>query len=223
MDCGDAEVGSVVSSPPSVSTPRSRTRASTVTSAAACTPAASAAASDILSSPRSLNRYLNQLAHAKAVCDKRLVELGCDDPYGSGSANDATYISGKGLAGETVSSTTTDTCSTDQPLTFEAVMNSTFTRRFFYAYLLEENQQDLLGLWSAVEELRKADRALWHQLATEIFYCYINKPTGAVQVGEFDQCHFMQPPAITRRVQRPSTIAGSALHSETHRVVSSWR
>ena len=43
--------------------------------------------------------------------------------------------------------------------------------------LQEEGQHDLLGFWSAVEELRRADRTLWHQLATEIFYGYVNKPT----------------------------------------------
>ena len=34
-----------------------------------------------------------------------------------------------------------------------------------------------MGFWSAVEELRRADRTKWHQIATEIFYCYINKST----------------------------------------------
>ena len=43
--------------------------------------------------------------------------------------------------------------------------------------LQDEGQHDLLGFWSAVEELRRADRTLWHQLATEIFYGYVNKPT----------------------------------------------
>ena len=43
--------------------------------------------------------------------------------------------------------------------------------------LQEEGQHDLLGFWSAVEELRRSDRTLWHQLATEIFYGYVNKTT----------------------------------------------
>lgn len=36
-----------------------------------------------LSSPRHMKRYIQQLVHAKSVCEKRLNELGCD-PYGSG-------------------------------------------------------------------------------------------------------------------------------------------
>ena len=45
--------------------------------------------------------------------------------------------------------------------------------------LLMKILQDLLGFWAAVEELREADKTLWHQLATEIFYTYINKPSKA--------------------------------------------
>lgn len=67
-------------------------------------------------------------------------------------------------------------------LSFQSVMNSAFTRKFFYSYLEEENQQDLLGFWAGVEELRKAEKTLWHQLATELFYSYINKPNGCIQV-----------------------------------------
>ena len=62
-------------------------------------------------------------------------------------------------------------------------MNSAFTRKFFYSYLEEENQQDLLGFWLGVEELRKAEKTLWHQLATELFYSYINKPNGSIHVS----------------------------------------
>ena len=39
-----------------------------------------------------------------------------------------------------------------------------------------------LGFWTAVEELKEADRTQWHQLATEIFYAYINKPNGAIRI-----------------------------------------
>jgi len=33
-----------------------------------------------------------------------------------------------------------------------------------------------------VEELKESDRTQWHQLATEIFYTYINKPNGAIRI-----------------------------------------
>ena len=56
-------------------------------------------------------------------------------------------------------------------------MGSALTRRSFYTFLQDEGQHDLLGFWSAVEELRHADRTLWHQLATEAFYGYVNKPS----------------------------------------------
>ena len=42
--------------------------------------------------------------------------------------------------------------------------------------------QDLLGFWTAVEELKEAEKTLWHQLATEIFYTFINKPVKVVKV-----------------------------------------
>ena len=73
-------------------------------------------------------------------------------------------------------------------ISFGAVMSSALTRRSFYAFLQDEGQHDLLGFWSAVEELRRADRTLWHQLATEIFYGYVNKPTddGAGVQGKED-------------------------------------
>jgi sorting nexin-25 len=129
-------------------------------------PAAPTSSSDLLS-PRHMKRYLSQLAHAKGVCERRLNELGCDPNGGGGSI-------------DSISASSSDPF--DQSLTFDAVMNSAFTRRFFYSYLQEENQQDLLGFWSAAEELRRADRTLWHQLATEIFYGFVNKPNGAVQV-----------------------------------------
>ena len=42
--------------------------------------------------------------------------------------------------------------------------------------------QDLLGFWTAVEELKEAEKTLWHQLATEIFYTFINKPAKVIKV-----------------------------------------
>ncbi len=55
--------------------------------------------------------------------------------------------------------------------------------RYFSAYLEEERQGDLLAFWSAVQELKEADRTMWHHLATEIFYAFINKSDISLQVS----------------------------------------
>eukprot|EP00095_Tigriopus_kingsejongensis_P007816 snap_masked-scaffold204_size260821-processed-gene-1.8 protein:Tk07816 transcript:snap_masked-scaffold204_size260821-processed-gene-1.8-mRNA-1 annotation:"sorting nexin-25" len=116
--------------------------------------------SDLLS-PQNMKRYINQLVHVKGVCEKRLNELGCD------------------RFGREMSA---DNREKESHLTFEEVMESPLTRKYFYSYLEEEHHEDLLGFWAAVDELKSADRTLWHQLGTEIFYGYINKPSSVVNV-----------------------------------------
>lgn len=44
--------------------------------------------------------------------------------------------------------------------------------------------QDLVGYWSAVEELRIAHRNQWHQLGAEIFYTFIRSPTAEIKVDK---------------------------------------
>lgn len=112
-----------------------------------------------LLSPQNMKRYINQLVHVKGVCEKRLNELGCD------------------RLGREVQE-----FRENESLSFDRVMNSPLTRKYFYSYLEEEHHEELLGFWAAVEELRGADRTLWHQLGTEIFYGYINKPSSLVSV-----------------------------------------
>ncbi len=102
----------------------------------------------------SVKHYIKQLLHAKTLCDRRLTELGCLESGGSSN-------SPEGSSGSHVS--------------FKVVMNSAFTRKFFSRHLEENGRQDLLGFWSSVQELRTASRTEWHQLATEIYYGYINK------------------------------------------------
>ena len=55
-----------------------------------------------------------------------------------------------------------------QILSFAAIMNSPFSRRYFYAFLENQGKQDLLGFWAAVEELKESEKLFWHQLATGI-------------------------------------------------------
>jgi len=93
-------------------------------------------------------RYLAQLRHAQRLCESRLAVLGRGGDFGPSSA-------GK--------------------ISFRRVLASASTRRHFASFLDEEGQGDLLAFWSSVEELKEADRKLWHQLATDVFYSFINK------------------------------------------------
>ena len=58
-------------------------------------------------------------------------------------------------------------------------------KRYFYAFL-ESNykREELLGFWSSVQELRDSNKTEWHQIATEIFYTYINKPTRVIRMSK---------------------------------------
>ena len=109
-----------------------------------------------------LKTYIGQLVRAKTVCEDRLLELGFD-PYK-----------------ESLPDLDQGRC---KNLSFAAIMNSSFSRRFFYHYLEQQNMQDLLGFWAAVEELKEAEKTLWHQLCTEIFYTYINNPSTVIKVS----------------------------------------
>ena len=147
-----------------------------------------------LDEQKRLQRYIGQLVHAKSLCDNRLrylekrkrsLEENGKEPFGND--NQEADMSNPMMAEHHIS------------LAFDAIMNSPFSRRYFYSYLekfgkevnLGEKHnkdqraftklgtppyQDLLGFWAAVEELKNSDKKVWHQLATEIFYTYINKP-----------------------------------------------
>ena len=108
-----------------------------------------------------MGQMREQIAHlvrAKAECEDKLEALGNPDLESC----------------EQLLSFSTVQC---KNLSFATIMNSgPFTRRYFYQFLEHLEQQDLLGFWAAIEELKVADRTLWHQLGTEIFYTYINKP-----------------------------------------------
>ena len=156
-----------------------------------------------------LENYIGQLVRAKCVCETRLQELGCDPfardldhqpqppqpaPAGLNMADQIKSLSSELPMYRSATTDTVDAApsasfslmsSRSKDLTFMSIMNSPFTRRYFYKFLEEtqDGKQDLLGFWAAVEELRSADRTLWHQLATEIFYAYINKPSPVVLVN----------------------------------------
>ena len=46
------------------------------------------------------------------------------------------------------------------------------------------SSQGLIGYWTAVEELRAADKSSWHQLGAEIFYTYITIPTAEIKIDK---------------------------------------
>ena len=143
-----------------------------------------------------LQRYIGQLVQAKTLCDNRLRYLDRSNRMAGGPSkeagvNESQYYEApmsNTMMGQQVIS-----------LAFDAIMNSPFSRRYFYSYLekhgkrgenaVKNNREqrpfaksltppyhDLLGFWAAVEELKNSDKKVWHQLATEIFYTYINKP-----------------------------------------------
>lgn len=114
-----------------------------------------------------MREQIAHLVRAKAECEDKLQALGMD----------CKQAADKQSEGELLSFSTVQ-C---KNLSFATIMTSgPFTRRYFYQFLEHLEQQDLLGFWAAIEELKVADRTLWHQLGTEIFYTYINKPFSKV-------------------------------------------
>ena len=120
---------------------------------------------------KSNNDVVTQLVKAKTVTDYRLEVLGCDPSVKLGNENGKSPI--------------LDEIDGRQNLSFAAIMKSAFSRRYFYAFL-ESNykREELLGFWSSVQELRDSNKTEWHQIATEIFYTYINKPTRVIRMSK---------------------------------------
>ena len=133
-------------------------------------------------------RYIGQLVQAKTLCDNRIRYLEKHNRTTERKKSDENRNDPEGYMTSTVIG---QQCIS---LAFDSIMRSPFSRRYFYSYLEQHGNvlgqdgqrsantvvatpyQDLLGFWAAVEELRSSDKKIWHQLATEIFYTYINKP-----------------------------------------------
>ena len=117
-----------------------------------------------------------QLVRAKADCEEKLVALGKSHP-GEIKLDQQSHDN-------------FNTIFQCKSLSFATIMNSgPFTRRYFYQFLEQLEQQDLLGFWAAVEELKVAEKTLWHQLSTELFYTYINQPFSKVLTRRVDRSY----------------------------------
>ena len=79
---------------------------------------------------------ISRLVRAKSICEDRLQELG--DPGFKLSNDDSSSSSGGGGGSFKACRKT---------LSFGAIMNSPFSRRYFYTFLEQQHMADLLGFW----------------------------------------------------------------------------
>ncbi|KAK7865188.1 hypothetical protein R5R35_012045 [Gryllus longicercus] len=112
---------------------------------------------------RQVQRYIHQLTYAKSQCEKQLAALGCAS-CGVEEAMEATALSGRKI------------------LQLDTLLENPLCRQFLAEFLDQAGDKLLLKCWEAVEELKQANRCDWHQLATDIFYKYINNPSPAISV-----------------------------------------
>ncbi|KAK3892859.1 hypothetical protein Pcinc_003300 [Petrolisthes cinctipes] len=136
---------------------------------------------------RNLKRYINQLTYAKAQCERRISVL--TSGRGGGESSSGNGEKGEGTpdtAGSTpdLFSNSLQNLPGRKILMFQALLESALARRYFSIYLDEIGQGALISFWSAVQELRHADKRLHHQLATEIFYTYLSPQTPPIKVDK---------------------------------------
>lgn len=112
---------------------------------------------------RQIQRYIHQLTYVKSQCEKQLALLGCDN-CGVEEAMEATVLSGRKI------------------LQLTTILQNPVSREYLSEFLGQTNDKLLLQCWEAVEELQNANRCYWHQLATDIFYKYINNPSPVISV-----------------------------------------
>lgn len=71
-----------------------------------------------------------------------------------------------------------------QVLALQTVLEHVLGRKYLTQFLQTLASQDLIRFWSAVEELRTAQRKNWHQLGAEIFYTFIRNHTSEIKVDK---------------------------------------
>lgn len=94
-------------------------------------------------SAKKLKKYISQLSYAKRECERQLDKLGKE------SIEDSKKV----------------------PLS--TVLHHLTGRKYLSQFLETLASQDLIRFWSAVEELKTAQRKNWHQIGAEIFYSFI--------------------------------------------------
>ncbi|XP_053678595.1 sorting nexin-25-like, partial [Anopheles nili] len=102
-----------------------------------------------------LRKYIQQLSFAKNQCEKCLAKLGWE-----GSV------------------------SNDVDLSIADILSTVVGRRYLTAFLEPMNAGTLVGYYTTVEELRRANRSAWHQLGAEIFYTYIRAPNSEIPLDK---------------------------------------
>ncbi|XP_054719847.1 sorting nexin-25-like [Uloborus diversus] len=121
---------------------------------------------------RNLSRYLNQLRFAKSQCEKRLRSVGGPDYVSSPRAGvdtlikDSSYIPGQKV------------------LSMSVIMQSSLCRRHFSKFLQKEEVHSLLGFWEAVEDMKHADKEIWHKLGNDIVQMYVHNQTSGVRLNK---------------------------------------
>ena len=56
---------------------------------------------------------------------------------------------------------------------FQVLLDSAFARKYFAIYLDEIGGGSLLSFWTAVQELKQADKKQHYQLGMEIYHTYL--------------------------------------------------
>ncbi|XP_030745715.1 sorting nexin-25 isoform X1 [Sitophilus oryzae] len=112
-----------------------------------------------ITAAKKLKKTINHLTMAKNMCDKKLLNLGCDLGFQCGD-------------------------DFNKVLPLITVLDHILGRKFLSQFLQTLASHDLVRFWIAVEELRTAQRNQWHQLGAEIFYTFIRNPISEIKVDK---------------------------------------
>ncbi|KAB7500724.1 Sorting nexin-25, partial [Armadillidium nasatum] len=153
-----------------------------------------------------LKRYINQLTYAKAQCERRISilknpsfsvnnkttsgiitvnsTLGVKDASSSAAGEGADAVEIEGSETTTKISTSLQNLPGRKILMFQVLLESAFARRYFSIYLDEIGKGALLSFWSAVQELKQADKRHHYQLGMEIYHTYLAPQSAPIKVDK---------------------------------------
>ncbi|XP_058788923.1 sorting nexin-25 [Phymastichus coffea] len=120
-----------------------------------------------LAQGRRLKRYISQLTYAKKTCECHMQALGWD---------------GYPMEDDEVIDPMSPPDNRIIPL--KTILDSVIGRKHLSQFLEQVSSQGLVGYYTAVQELRAAEKSSWHQLGAEIFYTYITIPTAEIKVDK---------------------------------------